>query len=78
MRLSAVILPWQRWGEARSTWERADDFGLYAAYTYDHLYALIGNEKIHWSTVIAKLDNIVPASGPEIERYFSIHRLAAT
>jgi hypothetical protein len=46
------------------------------AYTYDHLYGLIGNDKIHWSTVIARLDNVVPATGPEVQRYFSIHRLA--
>ncbi len=46
------------------------------AYTYDHLYGRIGSEKIHWSTVIARLDNLVPATGPEIQRYFSIHRLA--
>jgi hypothetical protein len=46
------------------------------AYTYDHLYGLIGSEKIHWSTVIARLDNLVPATGPEVQRYFSIHRLA--
>jgi hypothetical protein len=46
------------------------------AYTYDHLYGLIGSDKIHWSTVIARLDNLVPAAGPEVQRYFSIHRLA--
>jgi hypothetical protein len=46
------------------------------AYTYDHLYGMIGNEKIHWSTVIAKLDDIIPATGPNVERYFSIHRIA--
>ncbi len=46
------------------------------AYTYDHLFGLIGNDKIHWSTVIARLDNDVPATGPEVQRYFSIHRLA--
>jgi len=46
------------------------------AYTYDHLYGLIGNDKIHWSTVIARLDNDVPTTGPEVQRYFSIHRLA--
>ena len=47
------------------------------AYTYDHLYGLIGTDKIHWSTVIARLDNLVPPAGPpEIQRYFSIHRLA--
>ena len=46
------------------------------AYTYDHLYARIGTDRIHWSTVITRLDDSVPASGPAIERYFSIHRIA--
>jgi hypothetical protein len=46
------------------------------AYTYDHLYGLIGSDKIHWSTVIARLDDSVPPAGPQIERYLSIHRLA--
>jgi hypothetical protein len=46
------------------------------AYTYDHLYGLIGNDKIHWSTVIARLDNDIPTIGPEVQRYFSIHRIA--
>jgi hypothetical protein len=47
------------------------------AYTYDHLYGRIGTDRIHWSTVIARLDDSVPAVGPAIERYFSIHRLSA-
>ena len=46
------------------------------AYTYDHLYGLIGTDKVHFSTVIARLDNLVPPTGPEVQRYFSIHRLA--
>jgi hypothetical protein len=46
------------------------------AYTYDHLYGSVGNDRIHWSTVIARLDNLVPATGPEVQRYFSIHRIA--
>jgi hypothetical protein len=47
------------------------------AYTYDHLYARIGTDRIHWSTVITRLDDSVPAAAaPAIERYFSIHRLA--
>ena len=54
MRLSAVILPWQRWGEARSTWERADDFGLYAAYTYDHLSWRNFRERT-WFTMVPTL-----------------------
>jgi hypothetical protein len=66
-------------GRVGRNWGPPTQYGLQLgnyAYTYDHVYGLIGNEKIHWSTVIAKLDNIVPATGPEVERYFSIHRLA--
>ena len=46
------------------------------AYTYDHLYGLIGTDKIHFSSVIAKLDDSVSTTTLPIERYFSIHRLA--
>lgn len=46
------------------------------AYTYDHLYGRIGTDRIHWSTVITRLDDSVVTGGPAIERYFSIHRLA--
>ena len=46
------------------------------AYTYDHLYGRIGNDRIHWSTVITRLDDSLVTGGPAIERYFSIHRLA--
>lgn len=38
LRLSTVILPHQRWHEgARETWQRAEELGFHAAYTYDHL-----------------------------------------
>jgi hypothetical protein len=46
------------------------------AYTYDHLYARAGTDRIHLSTVIAKLDNYVLTPGVETLRYFSTHRLA--
>ena len=46
------------------------------AYTYDHLYAVIGTDKLHFSSVIAKLDDSIPPNSAPIERYFSIHRLA--
>ena len=45
------------------------------AYTYDHLYARLGIDRIHLSTVIAKLDNYVISPGVETSRYFSTHRL---
>ncbi|MFI1186733.1 LLM class flavin-dependent oxidoreductase [Streptomyces californicus] len=38
LRLSTVILPVDRWREGgRAKWQRAEDFGFHAAYTYDHL-----------------------------------------
>ena len=46
------------------------------AYTYDHLYARAGTERIHLSTVIAKLENYVLSPGVDSSRYFSTHRLA--
>jgi hypothetical protein len=66
-------------GRVGRNWGPPSDYGLMLgnyAYTYDHLYGLIGTDKIHWSTVIARLDDIVPATGASVERYFSIHRLA--
>lgn len=38
LRLSTVILPVDRWHEGgRATWQRAEELGFHAAYTYDHL-----------------------------------------
>lgn len=38
LRLSTVILPIYRWdGEGRQVWQRAEELGFHAAYTYDHL-----------------------------------------
>ncbi|GAA2611255.1 LLM class flavin-dependent oxidoreductase [Streptomyces axinellae] len=38
MRLSTVILPVRRWSEGgREVWQRAEELGFHAAYTYDHL-----------------------------------------
>ncbi|MEW1658345.1 LLM class flavin-dependent oxidoreductase [Streptomyces sp. NPDC093707] len=38
MRLSTVILPVRRWSEGgKETWQRAEELGFHAAYTYDHL-----------------------------------------
>ena len=37
VRVSTVILPHERWSQARTTWLQAEDLGLHAAYTYDHL-----------------------------------------
>jgi alkanesulfonate monooxygenase SsuD/methylene tetrahydromethanopterin reductase-like flavin-dependent oxidoreductase (luciferase family) len=37
MRVSTVILPIYPWREGRDVWRAADDLGLHAGYTYDHL-----------------------------------------
>ena len=67
-------------GRVGRNWGPPSLYGLMLgnyAYTYDHLYGVIGTDKIHFSTVVARLDDVVPATGPSITRYFSIHRLAA-
>jgi hypothetical protein len=46
------------------------------AYTYDHLFGRIGTDRLHWSTVITRLNDSLVTGGPAIERYFSIHRLS--
>lgn len=46
------------------------------AYTYDHLFGRIGTDRIHWSTVVTRLNDSLVTGGPAIERYFSIHRLS--
>jgi hypothetical protein len=68
-------------GRVGRNWGPPSQYGLMLgnyAYTYDHVYARIGSDRIHWSTVITRLDDSIPATGPAIERYFSIHRLAVT
>ncbi|MFV2102570.1 LLM class flavin-dependent oxidoreductase [Micromonospora sp. LOL_024] len=37
MRIGVVILPDQRWSDARHRWRQADEWGFDHAWTYDHL-----------------------------------------
>ena len=37
MRVGIVILPEQRWADARARWTRAEEYGFAHAWTYDHL-----------------------------------------
>ena len=37
MRIGIVLLPQERWAEARPRWQRAEDYGFDHAWTYDHL-----------------------------------------
>lgn len=46
------------------------------AYTYDHLYGRIGTDKLHFATVVARLEDFQDAVGVRSQRYFSVHRLA--
>ena len=48
-----------------------------APFTYDHLYARFGTDRLHISSVIARLENfVVTPAGDQASRYFSIHRLS--
>jgi hypothetical protein len=46
-----------------------------APYSYDHLYARFGSEKIHVTSMVAKLDDSFQSDGVHA-RYFYTHRLA--
>ncbi len=37
VRMSVLILPVYRWERARQLWQRAEELGCHAGYTYDHL-----------------------------------------
>ncbi len=37
MRLGVVVLPEERWADARPQWQRLDEWGFHSAWTYDHL-----------------------------------------
>ena len=67
-------------GRVGRNWGPPTEVGLQVgnyAYTYDHLYGSIGTDKIHFSTLVARLDNLLLPSGQQVQRYFSIHRLSA-
>jgi len=66
-------------GRVGRNWGPSTLYGLQLgnyAYTYDHLYGLIGNKNIHFSTVIARLNSVQLANGDLDQRYFSIKRLS--
>jgi hypothetical protein len=66
-------------GRVGRNWGPPSLYGLQVgnyAYTYDHLYGKIGNDKIHFSSLIARLDNLQLSNGDLDQRYFSIHRLS--
>ncbi len=65
-------------GRLARSWGPTQHSGLLLgddAYTYDHLYARVGTDRINISTVLARLENFVLTPGTETSRYFSVHRL---
>ncbi len=68
-------------GRIGRSWALPGQLGLMlsnGAYTYDHLYLRLGTEKIHLSSVIARLDDEIVnfATDTMAQRYFLAHRLA--
>jgi len=66
------------YGRVARSWGPTQFSGLLLgddAYTYDHLYARLGTQRINVSTVIARLEDYVLTPGFGTSRYFSVHRL---
>lgn len=64
----------RNWGPPQLTGLQLGDY----VYSYDHLYARFGTPGVHYSTVLARLDNQQLPSGDLVQRWFSIHRLAVS
>ena len=70
-------------GRVGRSWGLPGQLGLMVsngAYTYDHAYVRIGTDKIHLSTIIARLDDEFRnfATDTLAQRYFTAHRLAVS
>lgn len=68
-------------GRIGRSWALPGQLGLMVsngAYTYDHAYLQLGTEKLHLSTVIARLDDerLNFVTDTMAQRYFTAHRLA--
>lgn len=67
-------------GRVGRSWSLPGQLGLMVsdgAYSYDHLFARIGTEKLHLSSVLARLDDefLNFTTDTLAQRYFSAHRL---
>ena len=67
-------------GRIGRSWSLPGQLGLMlsnGAYTYDHVHARIGTDKLHLSSVIARLDDEILnfATDTLAQRYFTAHRL---
>lgn len=66
-------------GRAARNWGPASMPGLIIgnyAYSYDHLYGRFGTRRIHFASLLAKLDSDPLGGGRVSNRYLSAHRLA--
>jgi len=66
-------------GRTARNWGPATLHGLQLGnyvYTYDHLYGRVGTDKLHFATVITRLEDFRDVNAVATQRYFSIHRLA--
>ena len=69
-------------GRVGRSWGLPGQLGLMlsnGAYTYDHLYLRLGTDKVHLSSVVARLDDEFAnfTTDTLAHRYFSAHRLGA-
>jgi hypothetical protein len=69
-------------GRIGRSWGLPGQLGLTVsngAYTYDHLYLKLGTDKLHVTSIVARLDDELLnfATDTTAQRYFSAHRLGA-
>lgn len=62
----------RNWGPPTLTGLQVGDY----AYSYDHLFARLGTEKLRLMTIIARLDDRPGLYDPRVQRFLSVHRLA--
>ncbi len=68
-------------GRESRNWGPPDLDGLllgHYVYSYDHFYARLGPKALHLEMIATRLNDVVLGGDTVAERYFSIHRLAAT
>ncbi len=70
-------------GRVGRSWALPGQLGLMVsngAYTYDHLFLRLGTDKLHLSSIVARLDDerLNFATDTTAQRYFSAHRLGIT
>ncbi len=66
-------------GRMARNWGPQNDAGLQVgdyAYSYDHLFARLGTDRLRLMTIIARLDDRPGLYDPRVQRYLSVHRLA--